>query len=107
MTPKIDANHLYSSYLSKKTPKRAKVKRVPHSLTHPRDKLMGMKPNHSRKNYGVLPLAPAFVAALQLEFAFVEAPAPRARFLNFPCIDEAPVARRSSPLRRRVRALAA
>ena len=67
----------------------------------------GMKLIRSRKTYGILPLAPALVAALQLEFAFVEAPAPRARFLNFPCIDELAVARRSSPLRRRARQLVA
>ncbi len=78
-----------------------------HSLTHPCDKVVGMKPTRARKTYGILPLAPAFVAALQLEFAFVEAPTPRVRFLNFPCSDEVPAVRRSSGNRRRAHDLAA
>ncbi len=66
-----------------------------------------MKPKNSRKTYGVLPLAPAFVAALQLEFAWVEAPAPRAHFLNFPLVDEVPRVRRPLARGQRVRSLAA
>lgn len=42
----------------------------------------------SRHNYGTLPLPGAVLDALQLEFAMVESPAPRARFLNFPFADE-------------------
>lgn len=43
-----------------------------------------------RKTYGILPLTPAIIESIQLEFALVEAPAPRARFLNFPLADDAP-----------------
>lgn len=48
-----------------------------------------MNLHSSRHNYGTLPLTGAVLAALQLEFAMVESPAPRARFLNFPFADEA------------------
>lgn len=41
-----------------------------------------------RKTYGILPLTPAIIESIQLEFSLIEAPAPCARFLNFPLADE-------------------
>ena len=50
-----------------------------------------MNSSFSRKTYGILPLSAEFKRGVQLEWAMVESPAPRARFLNFPLADEAPV----------------
>jgi hypothetical protein len=56
-----------------------------------------MKAHSSRKTYGILPLTPAALRGIQLEFAMVESPAPRARFINFPFVDDqAPVAAAAS-----------
>ena len=51
-----------------------------------------MKAHSSRKTYGILPLTPAALRGIQLEFAMVESPAPRARFINFPFADDEAVA---------------
>jgi hypothetical protein len=61
----------------------------------------------SRKNYGILLLTPAIVEGIQLEFALIEAPAPRARFLNFPCTDVALTAEELRRMRRQRRDIAA
>jgi len=51
-----------------------------------------MKSPSSRKTYGIFPLTPAALRGIQLEFAMIESPAPRARFFGFPLADEAAVA---------------
>jgi hypothetical protein len=51
-------------------------------------------PSHP-KNYGRLALSATLVRSIQLEWAMIESPAPRPRFLNFPLADDpvsAPVA---------------
>ena len=60
-----------------------------------------------RKTYGTLPLSPALVRAVQLEWAMVERPSPDARFLNFPLVDDASVATATRPTRKAKRLLAA
>ena len=67
-----------------------------------------MKSPSSRKTYGILPLTPAALRGIQLEFAMVESPAARARFLNFPLADDETVtAKAPQTMRRPGRRLAA
>ncbi len=66
-----------------------------------------MNSSSSRKTYGTLPLTPAIIGGIQLEFAMIEAPAPRVRFLNFPCVDVAPTAAELRRTRRQKRDIAA
>jgi hypothetical protein len=48
---------------------------------------------HAGNHYGKLPLSPTQTRDLQLEWAMIEAPTPRPRFLNFPYVDETAVTR--------------
>jgi len=65
-----------------------------------------MKAHSSRKTYGILPLTPAAIRGIQLEFAMVENPVPRARFINFPLANDEP-ATATANKRTEKRALAA
>ncbi len=50
-----------------------------------------MNSQSSRKTHGIRLLTPAAIRGIQLEFAMIESPAPRARFQNFPFVaHEAP-----------------
>jgi len=66
-----------------------------------------MKAHSSRKTYGILPLTPAALRGIQLEFAMVESPAPRARFINFPLADDEAVTAEPRTTRKQERRLAA
>ena len=66
-----------------------------------------MKAYSSRKTYGILPLTPAALRGIQLEFAMIESPAPRARFLDFPLADETAPMVTTNHKRREKRPLAA
>ena len=66
-----------------------------------------MKAHSSRKTYGILPLTPAALRGIQLEFAMVERPAPRVRFINFPLADDEAVTVEPRTMRQEKRPLAA